>query len=218
MLDPPEEHLMTTATPNATYAGPADEADLEAAAGAMRASGYQVRRVPDAAAARAAALEVLPEGAEVFTASSVSAEAIGLTEEIDHSGHYVATRPRLLATDLATQVGEMRRLGAAPDWVVGSVHALTRDGDLVIASASGSQLASMAYGAQHVLFVVGAQKVVPDLGTAMSRVHEYSLPLEDARARAAYGMGSAVHKVLTLHGDFEQGRIHVPLVDEPLGY
>lgn len=149
-----------TATPIATYAAPADEADLQAAADALGARGYQVRRVSDAAAARAAALEVLPEGAEVFTVSSVSAEAIGLTEEIDHSGRYVATRPRLLTMDMATQMGEMRRLGAAPEWVVGSVHALTRDGDLVIASASGSQLASMAYGAQHVLFIVGAQKVV----------------------------------------------------------
>jgi hypothetical protein len=207
-----------TATPIATYAAPADEADLQAAADALGARGYQVRRVSDAAAARAAALEVLPEGAEVFTVSSVSAEAIGLTEEIDHSGRYVATRPRLLTMDMATQMGEMRRLGAAPEWVVGSVHALTRDGDLVIASASGSQLASMAYGAQHVLFIVGAQKVVADLDAAMHRVREYSLPLEDARAREAYGTGSAVHKVLILHGDFEQERIHVLLVDQPLGY
>jgi len=207
-----------TATPIATYAAPADEADLQAAADALRARGYQVRRVSDAAAAHAVALEVLPEGAEVFTVSSVSAEAIGLTEEIDHSGRYVATRPRLLTMDMATQMGEMRRLGAAPEWVVGSVHALTRDGDLVIASASGSQLASMAYGAQHVLFIVGAQKVVADLDAAMHRVREYSLPLEDARAREAYGTGSAVHKVLILHGDFEQERIHVLLVDQPLGY
>jgi hypothetical protein len=76
----------------------------------------------------------------------------------------------------------------------------------------------MAYGAQHVLFIVGAQKVVADLDAAMHRVREYSLPLEDARAREAYGTGSAVHKVLILHGDFEQERIHVLLVDQPLGY
>jgi len=76
----------------------------------------------------------------------------------------------------------------------------------------------MAYGAQHVLFIIGAQKIVPDLDTAMRRIHEYSLPLEDARARDAYGMGSAVHKVLLMHGDFEEGRIHVVLVDQQLGY
>jgi hypothetical protein len=102
--------------------------------------------------------------------------------------------------------------------VVGSVHAVTRDGDLVIASASGSQLASMAYGAQHVLFIVGAQKVVTDLEAAMRRIREYSLPLEDARTRSTYGMGSAVHKMLILHGDLEPGRVHVLLVDQPLGF
>lgn len=209
---------MITTVPNATYAVAASEDAIADAAAALTARGYQVRRVSDAGAARRAALEILPAGAEVFTASSVTAEAIGLRAEIDESGRYVATRPKLLAMDMATQMGEMRRLGAAPEWVVGSVHALTQGGELVIASASGSQLASMAYGAQHVLFIIGAQKVVPDLDTAMRRVHEYSLPLEDARARAAYGMGSSVHKVLTLHGDFEEGRIHVVLVDEPLGY
>ncbi|TQS24298.1 hypothetical protein FLX08_00975 [Microbispora hainanensis] len=178
----------------------------------------RVRRVSDAAAARQAALDLLPDGAEVFTASSVTADAIGLIQEIDSSGRYTATRPKLMAMDPATQMSEMRRLGAAPQWVVGSVHALTHDGDLIIASASGSQLASMAYGAQNVLLIIGAQKIVPDLGTAMRRVHEYSLPLEDARARSAYGMGSTVHKVLTLHGDIEDGRVRVVLVDEPLGF
>jgi hypothetical protein len=209
---------MTTATPNTAYAAPADEAAVAAAAAGLQARGYHVRRVPDAAAARQAALDLLPEGAEVFTASSVTAEAIGLSQEINGSGRYTATRPQLMAMDPATQMSEMRRLGAAPQWVVGSVHALTRDGDLVIASASGSQLASMAYGAQNVLFIIGAQKIVPDLATAMRRVHEYSLPLEDARARSAYGMGSTIHKVLTLHGDIEEGRIRVVLVDEPLGF
>ncbi|WP_433514970.1 LUD domain-containing protein [Nonomuraea sp. CA-143628] len=209
---------MTMMTPNAAYAIPADPAAIATAATALQARGYHVRHVPDAAAARLAALELLPEGAEVFSASSVTTEAIGLTQEIDKSGRYTATRPQMMAMDPATQMSEMRRLGAAPQWVVGSVHALTCGGDLVIASASGSQLASMAYGAQNVLLIIGVQKIVPDLETAMRRVHEYSLPLEDARARSAYGMGSTVHKVLTLHGDIEEGRVRVVLVDEPLGY
>ena len=209
---------MTTLTPNTTYAASAEEVALAAAAAALAARGYNVRRVSDGTAAKDAALDVLPEGAVVFTASSITADAIGLTKAIDEFGRYTATRPQLIEMDPATQMSEMRRLGAAPEWVVGSVHALTHDGDLVIASASGSQLASMAYGAQRVLFIIGAQKIVPDLDTAMRRIREYSLPLEDARAREAYGMGSAVHKVLTLHGDFEEGRINVLLVDEPLGY
>jgi hypothetical protein len=105
-----------------------------------------------------------------------------------------------MAMDPGTQMSQMRRLAAAPQWVVGSVHAVTREGDLVIASASGSQLASMVYGAQHVLFIVGAQKVVTDLEAAVRRIREYSLPLEDARTRSTYGMGSAVQKMLIPHG------------------
>jgi LUD domain len=167
--------------------------------------------VSDAATARRAALDLLPPGAEVFTASYMTAEAIGLTQEIDSSGRYRATRPQLMAMDPATQMRQTRRLGAAPQWVVGSVHALTRDGDLVIASASGSQLASMAYGAQYVLLIIGAQKIVTNLDSAMRRLHEYSLPMEDARARAAYGMGSDIHKVLILHSNPEPGRVHEPL-------
>jgi LUD domain len=209
---------MTVTAPNPTFAAAADETAIGTAAAGLQARGYQVQRVPDAAAARRAAVELLPPGAEVFTASSMTAEAIGLTQDIDGSGRYQATRPQLMAMDPATQMHQMRRLGAAPQWVVGSVHALTRDGDLIIASASGSQLASMAYGAQHVLLIVGAQKIVTDLDTAMRRVHEYSLPMEDARARSAYGMGSAVHKVLILHSNPEPGRVHVLLVDEPLGF
>jgi len=213
-----ERMPVTTLTPNPTYAVAAEETVLAGAAAALAARGYEIRRVPDGAAAREAALQILPDGAEVFTASSVTVETIGLAAEINESGRFVAIRPQLFAMDPVTQMGDMRRLAAAPGWVVGSVHAITRDGDLLIASASGSQLASMVYGAQRVLVIVGAQKVVPDVDTAMRRIHEYSLPLEDARARAAYGMGSAVHKVLLLHGDFEPGRIHVLLVDQPLGY
>jgi L-lactate utilization protein LutC len=209
---------MTTMAPNATYATPADPTAVVATAAALQARGYKVHRVPDAAAARQVALELLPDGAEVFTASSVTADVIGLTQEVDTSGRYAAIRPRLMAMDPATQMSEMRRLAAAPQWVVGSVHALTHDGELVIASASGSQLSSMAYGAQHVLFLIGTQKIVPDLTAAMRRIHEYSLPLEDARARAAYGMSSTVQKVLTMHGDVEAGRVHVVLIDEPLGF
>lgn len=209
---------MAMTTPNATYATAADETAIAAAVAGLQARGYQVQRVPDANAARQAALELLPRGAEVFTASSTTAEAIRLTQQIDGTDRYEATRPRLMAMDPATQMDQMRRLAAAPQWVVGSAHALTHDGDLVIASASGSQLASMAYGARHVLLIIGAQKIVTDLDTAMRRIREYSLPLEDARARSAYGMGSAVHKVLTLHGDPEPSRMHVLLVDEPLGY
>jgi LUD domain len=139
---------MTPVAPDISYATVPDDAVIAAAVAGLRARGHHVQRLPDAAAARQTAVGLLPEGAEVFTASSMTAQAIGVIEDIDESGRYYATRPRLMAMDPGTQMSQMRRLAAAPQWVVGSVHAVTRDGDMVIASASGSQLASMVYCAQ----------------------------------------------------------------------
>jgi acyl-CoA hydrolase len=111
----------------------------------------------------------------------------------------------------------MKAIGGQPDYALGSVHAVTRDGTLVIASASGSQLASYVWGAAHVIFVVGAQKVVPTLEAAHQRIYEHSLILEDARAYAAYGQNSSVGKVLEIHLE-APGRIHVVLIKQVVGF
>jgi len=123
----------------------------------------------------------------------------------------------LLALDFATQLPEMKALGGQPEYALGSVHAITRDGTLVIASASGSQLASYAWGAANVIFVVGAQKLVPNLEAARERIYEYSLPLEDARAYAAYGQNSYVGKILEIHQEWPD-RIHVVLIRQSVGF
>ena len=106
-----------------------------------------------------------------------------MAEDIERSGRYQPLRPRLYQMDREMQTREMRQLGAAPDFVVGSVHAVTEDGSLLIASASGSQLGPLVSGAGHVIFVIGGQKIVPDLATGLRRIYEYCFPLEDRRAR-----------------------------------
>ena len=120
--------------------------------------------------------------------------------------------------DREMQGREMRRLAAAPDFVVGSVHAVTEDGSLVIASASGSQLGPLASGAGHVILVIGAQKIVPDLTTALRRIYEYCFPLEDRRAREAYGVPSGVNNILVINRVVIPGRITAVLVRESLGF
>ena len=117
----------------------------------------------------------------------------------------------MFALDFATQAQQMKAIGGQPDYALGSVHAITRDGTLVIASASGSQLASYAWGAANVIFVVGAQKLVPTLEAAHERIYQHSLMLEDARAQAAYGQHSHVGKVLEIHQELP-GRIHIVLI------
>jgi hypothetical protein len=123
----------------------------------------------------------------------------------------------MMALDFATQLQEMKAVAGQPEFALGSVHAVTRGGTLVIASASGSQLASYAWGAAHVIFVVGAQKLVPSLDEARERIAEHSLPLEDARAYAAYGQNSRVGKVLEIHQE-DPGRIHVVLIRQQVGF
>ncbi|HEY8729578.1 MAG TPA: LUD domain-containing protein, partial [Acidothermaceae bacterium] len=121
------------------------------------------------------------------------------------------------ALDRATQGQQMKVIGGQPDYSLGSVHAITRDGTLVIASASGSQLAAAAWGAANVIFVVGVQKLVSTLDAAHERIYQHSLILEDARAIAAYGQNSVVGKILEIHQE-NPGRTHVVLIRKSVGF
>jgi acyl-CoA hydrolase len=136
---------------------------------------------------------------------------------INDGGPYDSARNKMATLDFATQLQEMKEVGGQPDYALGSVHAITRDGTLVIASASGSQLASYVWGAANVIFVVGAQKLVPTLEAARERIYQHSLVLEDARAIAAYGQHSYVGKIMEIHQELP-GRIHIVLVREPAGF
>ncbi|MBI3342389.1 LUD domain-containing protein, partial [Candidatus Curtissbacteria bacterium] len=114
---------------------------------------------------------------------------------------------------------EMQKLGAAPKWSVGSVNAVTEDGKVLIASNTGSQLSGYVYGSQHVVFVVGAQKLVKNLDVAMERIYEYVLPLESERAKKAYGMpGSFVSKLLIINKEVRPGRVRLIFIKEALGF
>ena len=152
-----------------------------------------------------------------MTNTSVTLQETGIEDAINGGGPYESIRNKMLALDFETQRQEMKALAGQPDFALGSVHAVTREGTLVIASASGSQLAPYAWGAANVIFVVGAQKVVPTLDAAHERIFQHSLKLEDARALAAYGQNSSVGKVLEIHEELP-GRIHVVIIRRPVGF
>jgi hypothetical protein len=202
----------------AEFSARASKARIIAVAGALDGNGITCLVVDSAAQAREAVRTILPVGAEVYNNTSRTLELIGVAEDIEQSGRYQALRPRLYQMDRQMQGREMRQLSASPDWVVGSVHALTAQGSLLIASASGSQLGPIASGAGHVILVIGAQKIVPDFDTGLRRVYEYCFPLEDRRAREAYGVSSGVNNVLVVNKAIPPGRITAILVDEPLGF
>jgi len=184
---------------------------------ALEEHGFSVDVVDDLDAARDAVLPLIPVGATVMTNTSVTLAEAGIASAIDEGGPFESARNRMMALDFATQLQEMKEIGGQPDYALGSVHAITRDGTLVIASASGSQLASYVWGAANVIFVVGAQKLVPTLEAARERIYQHSLVLEDARAVAAYGQHSYVGKIMEIHQELP-GRIHIVLVREPAGF
>jgi LUD domain len=209
---------MTTQITATLFTAPAPGPRLERAAAALTAHGFSAEVLDDAAAARARVRELIPEGASVFTASSETLRLSGIDADINASGRYQAVRPRALAMDRAAQADDFRRLLAVPDVIVGSVAAVTETGSLVAASGSGSQLPGYAGGAARAVWVVGAQKVVPDLATALRRVEEHALPLESARTEAAYGWPSAVNRLLILNAEPSPGRGTVLLLRAAIGF
>ncbi|MGW7254225.1 LUD domain-containing protein [Streptomyces sp. NPDC054834] len=209
---------MTTPLPATPFADPAPAQSLERAATALTAHGFTVEILEDAAAARTRVKDLIPEGAGVFTGASETLRLSGIDEDINAGGRYQAIRPRVLAMDRATQMDEIRRLLASPDVVVGSVAAVTETGSLVAASGSGSQLPSYSGGAARAIWIVGAQKVVPDLPAALRRVEDHCLPLESARTQAAHGWPSAVNRLLILNAEHQPGRGTVLLLREAIGF
>ena len=202
----------------AEFAKLASDERIRAAMAALERNGISCLLVDSGAEARTAVRSMLPIGAEVFNNTSRTLEVIGVAEDVERSGHYQPLRPRLYQMDREMQGREMRQLAASPDFVVGSVHAVTEDGSLLIASASGSQLGPLASGAGHVILVIGGQKIVPDLTTALRRIQQYCLPLEDRRAREAYGVPSGVNNILVINRVITPGRITALLVRESLGF
>ncbi|WP_030174616.1 LUD domain-containing protein [Streptomyces sp. NRRL S-813] len=200
------------------FGAPASAERLDRTIEALRANGFTAELLDDTAAARARIKDLIPEGAAVFTGASETLRLSGIAQDIEAGDRYQAIRPRVLKMERATEFDEIRRLVATPDVFVASVAAVTETGSLVIASGSGSQLPASAGGAARAIWIVGAQKVVPDLSTALRRVEEHALPLETERAQAVYGQPSAVNRLLVLNAEPQPGRGTVLLLREAIGF
>jgi hypothetical protein len=196
----------------------ATDEQFDRAAVALERNGLSTEVTGTSAEARATVRSLLEDGAEVYNNTSQTLEATGVAEDIERSGRYQALRLRLYQMDREMQRREMRTLASSPDYVVGSAHAVTEEGSVLISSASGSQLGPIVSGAQRVILVVGGQKIVRDLTAGLRRINEYCFPLEDRRARAAYGVPSGVNNVLIINRVNVPARVHVVLVKEVLGF
>ncbi|MEO6059932.1 MAG: LUD domain-containing protein [Candidatus Limnocylindria bacterium] len=197
---------------------PASRARVARTIAALRANQIDAELAPSPAAARARVLELIPDGAEVLCATSRTIEKLGLLEDLEQSGRYAAVRPAYLKLDRKADAAQIRRMRSAPEFVVGSVHAVTDSGQVVIASQTGSQLSAYVYGAGRVIWVVGTQKLVTDLDEAMRRIEEHALPLEEARSQLAYKIGSGINKVVVVNAEFRPGRTNLIFVPARIGF
>jgi hypothetical protein len=199
------------------FTDPTTEEELQDLAARLRERNLEVVIVDDGAAARAEVMARLPEGAEIHSSKSKTLEDIGVFKELMDSDRYDFLRKRYQKMDRKTQGREMRKMVGAPDFMLGSVQAVTRAGQLVVASASGSQMGPYSAGSGKLILVVGSQKIVPDLDTALRRIYEHVFPYEDARLREQMGIGTMVARILIIERDFVPGHTTVILVRQPVG-
>jgi hypothetical protein len=202
---------------NPDFTSPAPEATIQNVAAALRANNIDAQVVDSGEDARRLLVELVPEGAEVHSGKSKTLQDLGLFEEFFESGRYESVQGRYMKMDRQTQGREIRKLTAAPDYMLGSVQAVTEGGDLVVASASASQLGPYASGAGRLILVVGSQKIVRDLEQAMRRIEQKVFPYEDALVRERMNISTFIGKLLIIRREWIDGRVTVILVREAVG-
>jgi hypothetical protein len=203
---------------NSEFVELATDEQIQRTARALEANNIHTLIAENGQEAKRIFFELIPEGAEVFLGASVTLETLGIKDEIDKSGRFEALRPKMFAMNRETQGREIRKLGGAPDYAAGSVHAVTEDGQVLIASNTGSQLGPYASGAGKVIWVVGAQKIVRDLDEGLRRIQEYTYPLEEEHMQQLYGVGTHINKVLIVNAELRPNRITMIIVKEELGF
>lgn len=200
------------------YSAVADNKAIERTIEALSQNGITAVAVDTGREAAEKALSMLPDGAEVMTMSSVTLAELGLDREIAENPRFSSVKNKL--SDPGSTLSEMgkKRLGTAHEWALGSVHAVTENGQLLIASATGSQLPAYAYGASKVIWLIGAQKLVKNIDLGFERIYEYCFPLEDERFLKAYGLRSGVNKILVISKEVAPERLYAIIIRKKIGF
>lgn len=199
------------------FVKPAPEEILQRVAERIMERNIEVVIVNNGEEARKEALARIPQGAEVHSGKSKTLQEAGLFDALMDPNQYNALRHQILKMDRKTQAQEIRKLMAAPDFMLGSVNAITESGTLVVASATASQIGPYASTAGKLILVVGSQKIVPDLETAFKRIRQHVLPWEEEQVRKTANIGTFVGKILIIEREWIKDRTTVILVREPIG-
>lgn len=201
------------------YTQLASQASIDKTFVALKERNIHPQFVQTKAEAMEAIKQLIPDGASVMTGGSTTLQQIGFTDLLKSCQHpWNNLKDGIMAEKDGAKQNELRRQSSLSEYWLGSIHALTEDGRAVIASATGSQLPAYTFTSDNVIWVVGAQKLVSDLDTAIKRVREYVLPLEDQRMKSTGASGSTIGKLLIFEREIMPRKIHLILVNEVLGF
>lgn len=196
----------------------ADKLTVEKVISALEPRNINAFYVESGQEAKEKVLSLLPKGSRVLTSTSITLETIGLHDEIEESNEIKSVRKAYMSLNHEKDSDKIRELRSTPEIVIGSVHAVTEGGEVIIASNTGSQLAPYAYSAKKVIWVVGTQKIVKDIDEGMKRIREYIVPLEEKHMQSLYGVGTNISKLLILNKEKAKDRITLIFVNEVLGF
>ncbi|MBI3634111.1 MAG: lactate utilization protein [Candidatus Yonathbacteria bacterium] len=164
--------------------------------------------------------DLIPRGAGVMNGSSVTLQEIGFVDYLKNGKHgWNNIHEEILNEKNSKKKAKLRKQSIIAPYFLGSVHAITEGGQVVVASASGSQMPSYAFSSDNVIWVAGAQKIVPDLDSAMRRLNEFVIPLENKRMQSAGYPGTVLGRILIFEREIMPNRhITLILVKEKLGF
>ena len=186
---------------------------------AIEKRGITVIRAGNGEDALAVLRKLIPPGAEVMNGSSTTLAEIGYEDLIagGRSG-WNNVHDRITAENDDAKRAELRRKSVTADYFISGANAIAETGEIVACDASGSRVGAWPFSAAHLVLVVGINKIVPTLDDALHRVWDYAYPLEDARAKRAYGTPSMIGKCVILANEKNRERVTLVLISEALGY
>jgi L-lactate utilization protein LutC len=187
---------------------------------ALKQRNIQVEFVENKEEALTKLKNLIPDGAEVMTGSSLTLQQIGFVDLLKFGQHpWKNLKEAIVFEKDPIKQEELRKQSVSADYFLASIHALTEEGQILIASASGSQLPAEAFSSSNVIWVVGAQKIVPNLDEAFKRLKEYIFPLENERMKSLGAPGSVIAKILIFEREIMPSRkVRLILVNEKLGF
>ncbi|MBI2640889.1 MAG: lactate utilization protein [Candidatus Sungbacteria bacterium] len=194
---------------------------IEKTANALRGRGIEVFIVDDKESALLKVKELIPQGVSVMNGSSTTLEQIGFVEYLESGQHgWNNLHEAILAEKDQAKQMQLRMQSSFAEYFLGSVHAITEEGQTLTASASGSQIAPYAFTARNIIWVASSNKIVPSIEEGIQRIRKYSFPLEDTRMKNVGYPGSSMNKVLILEREpaMMGRRVILILVNEKLGF